>query len=353
MSVKNIFSGEELRPKYARGVYEVLMKREWCSSLDFAEHIEGNRPQNVEASMHKSVLKHAVQDVLNELNKDEELVIKEGTNRNLRYKYIGKNPDPLIILKKDVIQKNLDDFSRFCLDSTGFFPYSWFEHFFKGTYELLEYKMTKQVGKQLISSGLETNQNNIALLPFIYECIRDRKVLQISYCPKFEEEKEVLFHPHFLKEYNYRWHIFGYADGKSEGYDIPLDRISKAPIVRDDVLFVKPQEIKYPNFFDDIIGTTHKEELEISDIVFRVYDKYIFGLFDSRKIHQSQRVFSPYDDNKGYGDFSLRLCPNSEFYGTILRYGSDVEIIKPINIRNTINCIISKMFEHYNKQNDE
>ena len=34
-------------------------------------------------------------------------------------------------------------------------------------------------------------------------------VLEIDYKPYDEEEVTLMFHPHYLKEYNGRWHLFG------------------------------------------------------------------------------------------------------------------------------------------------
>ena len=54
-------------------------------------------------------------------------------------------------------------------------------------------------------------------------------VLEIDYKPYDEEEVTLMFHSHYLKEYNGRWHLFGHAEGKEPeyGYNIALTEYSQ------------------------------------------------------------------------------------------------------------------------------
>ena len=46
--------------------------------------------------------------------------------------------------------------------------------------------------------------------------------MEIDYKPFDEESVTLLFHPHYLKEYNGRWHLFGHAGGREPKLAITL-----------------------------------------------------------------------------------------------------------------------------------
>lgn len=186
--------------------------------------------------------------------------------------------------------------------------------------------------------------------------------MQISYYEKFQVQSVVIFHPHFLKEFNDRWHIFGIAEktnaetGKInviEGYNIPLDRIDEEPkILKEGINFKESDKIKYPDYFNDILGTTKTKGMKLYTITLRIYGKYMFGLITTKPIHSSQETVMEYNDNLGFGEVTMTLRPNNEFFGRILQMGSDLEIINPPEVRDEIAQRITKMNMHYQKNSN-
>ena len=159
---------------------------------------------------------------------------EEGNNRNKRFRYIGNDDDPLADMRNAKVINDLRQYWRFCQDSAGFFPSSWLEYFFKDSRDLLEIKTKRKKGEQVLSVSIDRMLTNIEILPFLYEAIVRKQVLSIVYKPYNEEKRTLVFHPHFLKEYNGRWNLFGHAEGHSpeNGYNIPLDRSQPKPCER-------------------------------------------------------------------------------------------------------------------------
>lgn len=184
---------------------------------------------------------------------------EEGNNRNKRFRYIGKDNDPLADMRNAKVINNLRQYWKFCQDSAGFFPKSWLEYFFKDCQDLLDMKVKRQKGEQVIGTSLDSILTNIEYLPLLYEAITNRTVMEIEYKPFDEEQVTLMFHSHYLKEYNGRWHLFGHAEGREpeNGYNIALDRIQAKPCERSKVGYVPAPEHFYDEFFKDIVGVSH------------------------------------------------------------------------------------------------
>lgn len=94
---------------------------------------------------------------------------------------------------------NLRQYWKFCQDSAGFFPKSWLEYFFKDCQDLLDMKVKRQKGEQVIGTSLDSILTNIEYLPLLYEAITNRTVMEIEYKPFDEEQVTLMFHSHYLK----------------------------------------------------------------------------------------------------------------------------------------------------------
>lgn len=180
--------------------------------------------------------------------------------------------------------------------------------------------------------------------------------MRVAYHEKYQIAATVIFHPHNLKEFNGRWHIFGsieQIDSLSnqaiinEGQNIPLDRIDEKPTIIYDIEYLFPDKIKYPEYFNDIVGVTHIANEELHDIVVRIHDKYMFGLVETKPIHYSQRTLKDFNDTLGYGEVTMTLRTNNEFFGRILQLGHDLEIVSPEEVRADITLRISEMNKKY------
>lgn len=105
---------------------------------------------------------------------------EDGNNRNKRFRYIGKDNDPLADMRNAKAINNLRQYWKFCQDSAGFFPKSWLEYFFKDCQDLLDMKAKRQKGEQVISASLDRILTNIEYLPSLYEAITNKMVWRLT-----------------------------------------------------------------------------------------------------------------------------------------------------------------------------
>lgn len=362
---RNLFDGDRYQAQFATIAYRRLMSRRWVSYADIMAEFMGldsaeQLPYGISKCEHIGELRKAFPEVCRALEEKvgKDCIKEEGNKKNKRFCYVGKDDDPLAGLMKAIFRKDLDDYYQFCQDSAGFFPSSWIEHFFDRTLDLFEIEKKRQRGHELIGSSMTRLHKNIEWLPFIYECIRDHRVLKVAYHEKYQFATIVIFHPHYLKEFNGRWHIFGSIERKdslssqtiiSEGQNIPLDRIDEKPAIINGIEYLPSDKIKYPEYFNDIVGVTHVKNKELHDIVVRIHDKYMFGLVETKPIHHSQRTLKDFDDIHGYGEVTMTLRTNNEFFGRILQLGHDLEIMSPKEVRDDIARRINKMNMRYVK----
>lgn len=275
------------------------------------------------------------------------------------YRYIGEDKDPLSFMRLSAVKKEVEDFRQFCYDSAGFFPLAWMEHFFKNTQELLDIKQTRNKGGAVMSVSIDRKLDNIEILPILYEKIRNKKVIAFDYCRHYESTpSHRIIHPHFLHEFNGRWHLFGYEkDGDMNPANVSIDRITNDGMITDvnDVEYVPAEIGFYNDYFKNMIGVTHGlpptpadwHESKPHIVHIRAHDKYIYGLTKSKPIHDSQVPIGEYDEILDYGDFELNVELNNEFIGRVLQYGPGLEIISPPHYREEFIKRVKKMAQNY------
>lgn len=358
MSKDLLFDGVGARPLFARNAYKRLMSREWITYADvMADYLllesSAMLPKSVSNCDDYGELRKAFRDVYNAIVKNvgDGCIKEQGNNRNKSFRYIGDNDNPLVAMINARVVKDLKKYWEFCQDSAGFFPEVWLEHYFMDCQDLLSIKTKKKKGEQVISSSIDRHQTNIEYLPMLYESIKNCQVLSIDYKPFEEEQVSLIFHPHYLKEYNGRWHLFGYAEEPEakEGVDLALDRIVNRPREVYKKEFVKAPERFYESFFENIVGVSHQKDNYYGEIRVRAHSFYIFKLMETKKLHKSQDIVLPFEehDDGTYGEFSIDVEVNNEFIGRILQMGEGLEVVDPIEVRDIFRKRVDKMAELY------
>lgn len=279
-------------------------------------------------------------------------------NHRFAYKYHGSDKDPLRDMRLSAVKKSIEEFKQFCLDSAGFFPKSWLEHFFKNTQELLDIKETEERGEAVMSVSVDRLKDNINLLPLLYESIKNKQIIEFDYRQQYGSEVEHRrIHPHFLHEFNGRWHLFGYEkEGEMSPANIAIDRIEgEVMIPKTREAYVPAEPGFYTQYFENMLGVTHGipptsldwRESKPHHVRVRAYNKYMYGLTSSKPIHHSQTPCGEYDENLNYGDFDLYLELNNEFIGRILQMGPGLEIISPPEYREIFAQRVAEMAQKY------
>ena len=117
--------------------------------------------------------------------------------------------------------------------------------------------------------------------------------------------------------------MFGHAEDHSpeNGYDIPLDRIQTKPREKSKIEYIPAPPMFYEHFFKDIVGVSHTKEAAKYAVVIRAHTYYIYKLTETKPIHRTQVVVTPWGEHEDstYGEFSLEVEVNNEFIGRILQ----------------------------------
>lgn len=345
MAKKNPFDGDSYYSQFYKIAYKWITSRQWVTTADvMAEYMMLGSAKDlvcpVSCCEHYVEFKKAYGDVRKDIiaKEGKDSFEISGNNRDMRIRYKGKDEDPLSELRNAKIIDDLRKYWTFCQDSAGFIPQPWLEYYLKDCKDLWEIKSKRQKGERVISASIDNIVKNIEYLPLVYDAIKSRLVLEIDYTPKYSVEINTLtFHPHYLKEYNGRWHLYGHAEGylPDFGYDIALDRISSRPREKNNATYITAPFHFYEDFFKDIVGVTHQLGKTAVDIVLRAHTSYIYNLMDTKPLHHSQKVHLPYGMHKDgeYGDFIMHLEVNREFVGRVLQMGAGLEIVSPTEVR--------------------
>lgn len=358
MTRRNFFDGESYFAMFSQVTYKWLMSRRWVTYADImADHLGLNSskelPCNVSNCENYGELKKAFRDIRSAIIEKvgKGCFEEDGNNRKKRFRYIGRDDDPLAEMKNAKVINSLRQYWKFCQDSAGFFPESWLEYFFKDCQDLLDIKAKKRKGEQVISASLDRILTNIDYLPILYEAIVDKQVLELDYKSFGGEQETLIFHPHYLKEYNGRWNLFGHADGHSPeiGYNVPLDRLQSRPREKSRVEYIAAPPMFYEEFFKDIVGVSHTKDNAKHDVVIRAHTYYIYKLTETKPIHPSQKIVTPWGEHEDntYGEFSVCVELNNEFIGRILQMGAGLEIVSPKEARDLFSERVQKLADLY------
>ncbi len=192
--------------------------------------------------------------------------------------------------------------------------------------------------------GIKTNQEHIVsfeqneqlrglnFLGELIDAIINHQPLKMTYRPYKGDEQTMVIHPHYMKQYNTRWFLFGLEDHGIYGMspvNKALDRIVKFSIAN--VRFVENDKIDYETYFDDIVGVTHDHKHPDVEHVVLKFAKERFPYVVSKPIHQSQQVVNAED-----GTLSIDVRINRELEQNIFSFGQQVEVLSPEWFRNQI-----------------
>lgn len=194
--------------------------------------------------------------------------------------------------------------------------------------------MSNRILVNNIPSGLD-------YLKPIIEAMKKNRKIEIEY-RQFGNDYGCTFpiKPYCVKLFEGRWYLLGKNNfGKIRVYS--LDRIDDLVIL--DETFQLPKD--FDAAFDFHYGIIIGNDIEPQRVVFRAFGvqkEYIKSL----PLHESQKLE---EDTEKYADFSLYIAPTFDFQQKLLSFGSSVEVIKPIELRNEMKNWIAEMTEIYNR----
>lgn len=187
---------------------------------------------------------------------------------------------------------------------------------------------------------LERVPSSNEFLSGVIDAMRQHRRVKFMYKSYSEvTPKKRVVEPYFVKIFKQLWYVVGFnvADRKIKTYS--LDRIKS--LVVTDTEFEMPADITPYSYFKDCFGIVNTNS-EPRDVTLRV-SRWLANYFRALPLHESQ-MEQIHDD---YSLFTYRLKVTSDFVQEILRYGGDIEVVAPLELRVRIVEELKKSLSNY------
>lgn len=288
--------------------------------------------------------KRAIKECLQ--NRGLDFEEKRGEDaRETFFKYPENVPDDLLSpLKGETRKLRKKTLYDLLQKAQGLFPASWLAKF------QLQAEEEINQGKNSPIIAFDANEQlwRLELLPTFYFAIRDKLVLKFTYAPYGKPKRALIFHPHYLKEYNLRWFVFGLVideDGKQyTSNNCALDRIEGEVMVAEGEYI--PSTIDYSTYFDDIVGVTRLRGHQKEIIEIEAKDYYTYMRILTKRLHKSQKVVQLWNEQTKTGRFTIEVIPNPELLGLLMSFEGHIEVLG--NYRTKFIEEVNRMYNLYN-----
>ncbi len=195
----------------------------------------------------------------------------------------------------------------------------------------LEEKLNLQVDhlqKPVIYFEKSLNEQGQRWLNEVYEKIRLKKVMTVSYRPFDKTSTTHTLSPYFIKEYNNRWYVIGYEHIMQKIINIAMDRFEGVQASLQS--FIPADHLDHDTMYKYVYGVTIPEQVKPEKIVFKA-KTLLSRYLDTKPIHDSQ--CNLHSDVNG-SLFSLFVVVNYEIRHKLLSYGADIEVLEPQSLRH-------------------
>ncbi|PCJ67370.1 MAG: WYL domain-containing protein [Bacteroidetes bacterium] len=177
----------------------------------------------------------------------------------------------------------------------------------------------------------------------IFNAITQKRVLKVNYRPFGKEPFDLTFHPYYLKQYNNRWFALGYNEEKEvKTWNIALDRIVELTECSD---AYRSTTVDWEDHFYDMVGVTRKDDSVVENVKL-LFSSQQAAYIATKPIHASQKSSLNED---GTLTVRLKLIVNYELESLLLSFGDRVEVLEPIELRNSLEKRLKLANDKYNK----
>jgi predicted DNA-binding transcriptional regulator YafY len=203
--------------------------------------------------------------------------------------------------------------------------------------------------ESIISFEQNPNLKGLNFLAPIIEATSNHQVLKIVYCnyKNVGNEKELILHPYYIKQYNSRWFLMALDNGNHYISNLALDRIHSVEVT-DKVRFIPNSDIDFEHYFDDVIGVTIPPKEIIKEVIKLQLTANQYPYVITKPLHLTQQIVN--EENR---IITIEVRPNYELDQQILSLGPDVKVLAPDSYRGHIVHKIEESLKNYlSVQND-
>jgi len=205
----------------------------------------------------------------------------------------------------------------------------------------LKKKRKEDEKRELIQFDQRNLKLDKAIFRNLFEAIKLNTVLRIKY-KSFGSETaaiEHIFHPYFLKEFNKRWFVIGWNETFNNYSTFGIERIKKlSPLISKEFNlknYISPKKYSKNLFGVSRIGVAEKVELSFAKKRAPYFESKQFLPYTSKQVKKDKIIYS------------IKAIINQELVAEILSYGKDIEVLKPVELRNEIKSILEEGIKNY------
>lgn len=204
-------------------------------------------------------------------------------------------------------------------------------------------KTSVENGPSIIQFEKNTVAAGTGYIDSLFAAIKEKMPLRISYQPfKADKAEQCVFHPYLLKEYRNRWFVIGRKNDATVITNLALDRIKE--LKNSGASFIENDLFDPEVYFNNVIGVTLPEGELVQTIEIKVTVNQV-PYIKTKPIHHTQEVIKEY--SKGDIIIRLFLINNYELRSILLGFGSDIQVMKPESLRNSLKDIFRQASENY------
>lgn len=180
----------------------------------------------------------------------------------------------------------------------------------------------------------------------IIDAMKKNRFVHITYYNYWREDaKEHYVMPLCIKLFRQRWYMVGRTWTTKQDILFCLDRIRDFRLSSHS--FVYPSDFSPIDYFDHCFGIIADKSCNVEDVILKVSARQSNYLRDLPMMKGTdQEEIERTDD---YSIFKIRVRPSFDFQQELLWHREELEVQKPIWLRNEIAGTVKRMWNKYNK----
>lgn len=179
-------------------------------------------------------------------------------------------------------------------------------------------------------------------LPAVINSLKSGVAIRFDYAGfnRSMTERDIEFHPYFLKRYKQRWYMIGKRVKSDDLRTYALDRVKKMETTGEK--FEKPEVSEIKSLFGNILGVTTSQARErtVKIRTSRTQAKY----FRALPLHSSQKEELTGEDGSV---FSYRLKLNYELVHELMSLGDGIKVLEPKELQVMVKNELKKALRQY------
>lgn len=157
---------------------------------------------------------------------------------------------------------------------------------------------------------------------------------------KSKTSRDINVHPYHLKQYNSRWYLIATPDGYENIASYALDRILTVTLWKTKY---RPSNVNFDALFADTLGVSIDPSATVECVVLRINAKR-YPYVETKPFSERQRIVKK-DGETVTISFPMKV--NKELVAEIMSFGSDIEVIEPVSLREGIASQITDLANKY------